>query len=152
VDPGDLDPEAERKLAAGLFNHTWDLLERSGRTAEQDEEMVHAAHASRHHWGRVGAALNLVRGDWLVSRVYAVLGRAEPAAYHASRCLVRCEAAGIGGFDLGYAHEAVARAAAASGDMARCRRHVELGRAAAAGIEDGEDRALLLADLETVPG
>ena len=72
--------------------------------------MLDAPHASRFHWGEVGTAVNLARGEWQVSHVYAVLNRAEPALYHARRCLAICEANAIGDFDLAYAYEAIARA------------------------------------------
>jgi len=47
--PGALTPEGERRLAADLFNHTWELLETPERTPAQDDRMIHAAHASRFH-------------------------------------------------------------------------------------------------------
>src|SRR3712207_382671 len=78
--------QARRRLAADLFNTVWSLLERTDRTQADDDTMLHAAHASRYHWGQVGEPVNLARGEWQVSRVYAVLGRAEPARYHAQRC------------------------------------------------------------------
>lgn len=62
--PADLAPADERRLAVALFNHVWELLGRSDRTADEDDEMLHAAHASRHHWGRVGEALQRARGEW----------------------------------------------------------------------------------------
>lgn len=36
----DLEPEAERRLAAALVNRVWDLLERNDRRAMDDDEMV----------------------------------------------------------------------------------------------------------------
>jgi hypothetical protein len=72
-----------RRLAVELFNHVWTLLELASRTPEQDDELVHAAHASRWHWSKAGTTVNLARGEWQISRVYAVLGRAEPALWHA---------------------------------------------------------------------
>ena len=54
--------------------------------------MIHAAHASRYHWGEVGDDVNLARGEWQCSRVYAVLGRGEPALWHARRCVEIAEA------------------------------------------------------------
>src|SRR6202008_682072 len=83
----ELDQATRRALAVGLFNYTWTLLENPNRSPEQDDEMLHAAHASRYHWGEVGEKVNLARGEWQVSRVYSVLGRGEPALYHARRCL-----------------------------------------------------------------
>ena len=112
----DNDHDAVRTLAASLFNRTWDLLELDSRTTEQDEEMVHAAHASRHHWGQVGEPINLARGDWQIARVYAELGRGEPALHHARRYLECCEADEHGPFDLAFAHEGMARARLVSGD------------------------------------
>lgn len=66
----------ERKLAASLFNHVWDLMEKKNRTIEENDRMIHAAHASRYHWGNVGEPVNLARGEWQVSRVYST--QADP--------------------------------------------------------------------------
>ena len=81
-----LDAGEERQLAAGLFNQVWALLEKPDRSAGDDDQMVHAAHASRYHWGMVGGPVQWARGEWQCSRVYAVLGRVEPALHHARRC------------------------------------------------------------------
>src|SRR5256885_17212243 len=104
-----LDPEIRRAAAAAAFNYTWSLLERADRTAEEDDLMVHAAHASRFLWEDVGGPTQRARGEWQISRVYAVLGRAEPALHHARRCLEICQANDMGGFDLGFPHAALAR-------------------------------------------
>ncbi len=74
----------ERALAMDLFNETWTLLETEDRTHDQDERMIHAAHASRYHWEQAGGPEQLAVGDWQVSRVYSVLGRPEPALHHAN--------------------------------------------------------------------
>ena len=76
--PPELDPSTQRALAAGLYNYTWTLLERDDRSAEDVDRMIHAAHASRLHWDAIGLPANRSRGEWLCSRVYAVLGRASP--------------------------------------------------------------------------
>jgi hypothetical protein len=144
--------EAHRTFAKELFNHVWTLLESGDRTPEQDDEMIHAAHASRYHWGMVGEPVNLARGEWMISRVYVVLGRIEPALHHGRRCLELCTAHELGGFDLGFAHEAIARATAANGDDATAREQVALARAAATHVEKDEDRDYFLGDLATIPG
>ncbi|GAA3161293.1 hypothetical protein GCM10010531_11160 [Blastococcus jejuensis] len=140
----------ERTLAVDLFNGVWRLMETEDRTPAQDDRMLHMAHASRYHWEQVGAPANLARGEWQCSRVYAVLGRAEPCLHHARRVLELCEEHGIGDWDLGFAHEALARAHALAGDAAAAQAEVSL--ALAVDIADADDRALLLSDLETVPG
>ena len=140
----------ERTLAVDLFNGVWRLMETEDRTPAQDDRMLHMAHASRHHWEQLGAPANLARGEWQCSRVYAVLGRAEPCLHHARRVLDLCEEHGIGDWDLGFAHEALARAHALAGDVAAAQ--AEVSRALAVDIADADDRALLLSDLQTVPG
>ena len=126
------DTDDERRLGKALFNATWTLLEKEDRTQEDDDTMLHMAHASRHHWGASKPpAANIARGEWQCSRVYAVLGRPEPCLHHAQRVLDICQANGIGDFDLAFAYEALA---------------------AAEDISTDEDRELLLGDLETIPG
>ena len=142
----------ERKLAADLFNGVWALMETEDRTQAQDDRMLHMAHASRHHWEQVGTPANLARGEWLCSRVYAVLGRGEPSLHHARRVLELCEEHGIGDWDLAFANEALARAHAVAGDRAASEEALGRARAAAEDITDPEDRELLDADLRTIPG
>jgi len=142
-----------RKLGADLFNHVWTLLRLPERTPEQDDEMIHAAHASRHHWAAVGTAANVARGEWQVSRVYADLGRAEPALYHAGRCLAYCEQNPneLEDWDLPYAYEALARAYLAGGNVDQSREHAAQARELAERVADDEDRELLASDLATLP-
>jgi DNA-binding transcriptional MerR regulator len=144
----------EGMLAKQLFNETWRLMEREDRTALDDDAMIHTAHASRYHWGRAPGAVaaNLARGEWQISRVYAVLHRAEPALHHARRVLEICKENGIGDWDLAFAYEAVARAHAVAGDARQAREFTDQALAAAEEIAEDEDRELVLADLETVPG
>jgi DNA-binding transcriptional MerR regulator len=145
VDVGD-----RRQLAVDLFNHVWTLLERTDRSPLEDDEMLHAAHASRYHWGEVGEPVNHARGEWQCSRVYSILGRAEPALWHANRCLALCEEHGIADWDLAFAHEAIARALRVAGDHAGADAAVARAREAAGAIAEEEDRELLLSDLATV--
>jgi DNA-binding transcriptional MerR regulator len=149
----DLDATTRRKLAADLFNHTWTLLEMTDRTTEQDDEMIHSAHASRYHWGEVadGEPVNLARGEWQCSRVYAVLGRAEPALWHARRCLAINEAAGSVDWDIASAYEAMARAYLTAGDAAQVAAWKTKATAALGGIADTDDRELIEGDLATLP-
>ena len=114
--------------------------------------MLHAAHASRFHWGEVGEPVNFARGEWQVSRVYAVLGRSEPALFHARRCLEICRAHQIGDFDLAFAYEALARASAVAGRPDDAARYAELARQAGEQIAEQDDREIFFADLATVPG
>ena len=155
-DPGNpsgpsLDLAVERRLAVDLFNHTWDLIAVPRRTAAQDDAMVHAAHASRWHWGNAGGPMEWAVGEWQCSRVYAVLGLAEASLRHGERCLELCETYGIGDYLPASAHEAIARAHAVAGDRDAALRHRDLAAALAAELEDLDDRAVVEADLATLP-
>jgi len=147
-----LNVEEQRTLAAELFNATWRLLEKPDRTPDEDDEMLHGAHASRYHWIRAGTRVNAARGEWQCSRVYAVLGRPEPALHHARRCLELCESAvdDLDEFDLPFAYEALARAHAVAGDEEQARHWIARARDAGEAISDEDDRTLLEADLETI--
>jgi hypothetical protein len=148
----DLDQATRRALAVGLYNYTWTLLEKPSRSREQDDEMIHAAHASRYHWGEVGEQVNLARGEWQISRVNAVLGRGEPALYHARRCLEINEANASfrEDWELGSAYEALARAYAVTGDRATSDEWKARAIAELAKIADAEDRQVLEGDIATL--
>ena len=144
----------ERMLGAQLFNQTWRLMEQENRTRDDDDRMIHTAHASRYHWGQAASATpaHMARGEWQVSRVYCVLGRAEPALHHARRVLDICLENGIGDWDLAFAYEAMARASAVAGDMDAARGYTDKALAAVEDVDEDEDRDLVLSDLETIPG
>ena len=147
----ELDDATRRRLAADLFNHTWTLLEIPDRSPAQVDELIHTAHASRYHWGQVGTAPNLARGEWLCSRVYAVLGRGEPALWHARRCVAIDEENGIGDWDIASAYEAMARALAVSGDLPGAWEWAARARVACAAIAEDEDREQIAGDIATLP-
>jgi DNA-binding transcriptional MerR regulator len=147
-----MDAQVERTLAAGLFNATWTLMEKENRTRDEDDAMLHMAHASAHHWRQVGKPENFARGEWQCSRVYALLRRPEPCLHHAQRVLDLCTENGLGDFDLAYAYEALARGHALAGDLEQARACTEQALAAAESISEDDDRELLLTDLETIPG
>ena len=150
----DLDAAAHRRLGMDLFNHTWTLIEKADRTPAETDEMIHAAHASRYHWSKAGTTVNLARGEWQIARVYSVLRRAEPALWHAGRCLAYVEAAVAAGeaedWDLAAARESMARAAAVAGDAAEAIRWRDLAREALSAIENPADRELIEGDLATL--
>jgi DNA-binding transcriptional MerR regulator len=156
LDPmADLDGASHRELAVALFNHVWSLLEVADRTPAQADELIHAAHASRFHWSRAegSQAVNLSRGEWQCSRVYAVLGRGEPALWHARRCLAYAETPGGGqeDWDLAAAYEAMARAHAVASDLAAAAEWKAKAVAALSSVADQDDRDVIQGDLATLP-
>ena len=142
--------KTHRELAVELFNKTWDLMDKEDLTPEDVDHMIHAAHASRYHWGVIGEPLNWQRGEWQVSRVYAVAGRPHACLYHAQRCMVITETYKIEGFDLAFANEALARAYSLLGDEKNMKLHLDLGKEAAELIEDKGDKDYTLGELSNI--
>lgn len=142
------------KTFAWETNHlVWDLLGKAERTAQEDERMIHAAHASRFHWGEIGTPVNFTRGDWLISHVYAVLNMPQQALAYAKTCLAICQQHAIGDFDLAYGYEAMARAYAALGQQSECLRYLQLTREAGEQIRnvEPEDKEIFFGDFESGP-
>lgn len=151
----ELDGATQRQLGVDLYNSTWALIEKPDRSAADTDEMIHRAHTSRWHWARVGEAVNLARGEWLCSRVYATIGRGEPALWHARRCVEINEALPSEAretWDLPTAYEAMARASFAAGDPASGALWKAKATAALEDIADADDREQIAQDLATLPG
>lgn len=147
VDP--VDAATHRRLAVDLFNRSWRLLETENRTPEQDDELVHVVHASRCHWGEVGTAANLARGENQCARAYAALGRAEPALHHANRAveLVRAGGEGLEDWDLASALEVLARAHLAAGDREEAAHYAGLARKELESVADPDDREVIASQI-----
>jgi len=152
--PYRLDEAVHLKQGKALFNHVWDLMEKPDRTPHETELMLHAAHASRWHWEQTAECrpVNRARGEWQVSRAYAVAGRAEPARHHAQVCLDLCLEHGIGDFDLAFAYEALTRAARVAGDAAAQAEYARLAAEAGAKIAEADDRKHFENELSTASG
>jgi hypothetical protein len=144
--------EAHKKFAVDTFNLTWSLLDKKDRTKEEDDRMVHAAHASRFHWGEIGTPIHFERGEWQISRVYSVLNRPEQALYHAKKCLEICQKNNIADFDIAFAHEAIARAHATARNRTETAKYLKLAKEAGDKIKQKQDRDTFFNDLKTIPG
>lgn len=139
-----------KQQAIELFNETWDLMDKKNRTDEEIFLMIHMAHASRFHWTKVGTLLNIARGEWQISRVYALLGMGEPALLHGHYSLDICLENGYKDFDLAFGYEAVARAAKILGEEELFEMHYAAAEDAALGIEKEEDKTYFLGELKTI--
>jgi hypothetical protein len=142
--------DLHRKFAVACFNDTWDLIEKGDRTPEENANMIHLAHASRYHWSQIGTPLNFARGDWQISRVYAILGQGENALTYAKSSLHICIENKIGDFDLAFAYEAATRAFSILGDAAMKDKHLVLAKEAGEAISKEEDKKYFFHELATI--
>lgn len=140
--------QAHRHFAAYCFNTAWDFIRKTDRTPEEDEQMIRLAHASVWHWTQRPDCSDrtLSIGYWQLSRVYALVGDASTARRYGELCLLKSDEP----FYVGYAHEALARAASVAGDTAKAREHLDEARRQAESIRNAEHRQWLEKDLETV--
>lgn len=149
----DVNIEWHEKIAKDCFNKTWDLIDKENRNTNEDNQMVHTAHTSRYHWGvlvanKKGEPLNIQRGEWLITHVYTLLKRKEPALHHAKICLKITKNHNIGGFDAAFAYEAMARAYASAGDKNNFEKFFKLAEKASEGIDEKEDKEYFEGELE----
>lgn len=152
-----IDPTDHRRLGVELNNALWDRIAEGSLTPElpdaDRQELLYAACASTYHWIQAGDAANRARGEHLISRVAVALGYHDLASTHANRCLELVEANPdvTEDWDLAFAHEAVARAAAANGWNEDAGHHRRLAVELTARIEDDGDRGVLEAELAREP-
>lgn len=148
--PAAVDPALHRRMAVDLFNFVWTLLEKPARSVDENDAMLNAACASCYHWGLVGHPANQARGQWQISRVCSALGLAESAEHHARRSLEICRQHNLGDFDLAFAYEALARAAAVAKNAELCRQNLQFARDAAKDIKEDDDREWLMKNLAEI--
>lgn len=143
---------AHQYFSTTCFNQAWDLIEREARTPEEEEQMLHLSMTSLWHWMQRPdcSSKELSLGYWQISRVYAITGRPENATWYAERCREVTEDADMPAFYLGYAYEALARAAMAGRNKQAAMEYIMQAREIAKREQSDEDRQLLLDDLATI--
>lgn len=143
---------AHRYFAPTCFNRAWTYLDKSELSSEEAEAMLAASYASLWHWTQRDdcAPAKLAIGYWQLSRVYAVLGDARSAERYGRLSLTNASDPSAPPFCRAYAHEALARAAAAGGDRTEMARQIDEARREAAGIEKEEDKEGLFKDLAEI--
>lgn len=141
---------AQRAFAPSLNAIAWALMQKQGRTADDNEKMLYAAFASAFHYLEVGDVEHHQRAEWLISRVYCVLNNGREAVRHARRCLEITErhVDEIEDFDQAFAYEAMARAHAVEGDSQLSAKFFELAIQHGRAIKDEQHRKVFEAEFK----
>ncbi|MCC9606721.1 hypothetical protein LOC68_16440 [Blastopirellula sp. JC732] len=149
-DPGFDKSLAHRHFAAHCFNSTWDLIDKTERTKEEEVQMLLRAAASVWHWTEREDCTpkNLSIGYWQLSRVFALIGEGSLATRFGQMCLEASPADDP--FLVGYAYECLARAATVLGDKGEMQHCLAEANLRASHVGDDDNRAALLADLATI--
>ena len=135
--------KAHRWFAVECNNQAWELVEKTSRTPEEVQQMLHLAHASVLHWQSAGNALNAQRGECLLASAHVAAGEAAAAVRHAERCLSLSvqNAKEESPFDRATALGCGARAHAIAGNHAQADRLRTLAKSVATALDD-EERAV----------
>lgn len=140
--------QAHYFFALEFHTKTWELLEKAERSKIEDTLMLDFAHASLAHWRSVGTAVRHKRGEWLVSRVQAVLGNGPESLKHAIRSyeVFNQNKREMEDFDPAFVYEGIARAYAISGQKTEALRFIDMAQKAADEIHEQSDRDMFLAE------
>ena len=141
---------AHKYFSAENFNKTWELIEKSERTDEENLAMLHNAIASLWHWSQREdvSAKKLSVGYWQVSRVYNLIQHPSLARTYGLQSLKY--AASLDPFYKACAYETLARAEMQSGNRVIMLEYLNKARSLARQVTDDEDNQLLLHDLESI--
>ena len=142
--------EWHTKQAKQCFNGTWDLIDKQDKTEQDIFNMIHKAHASRYHWGEVGEPVNLARGEWQISRVYAIAKLGESALFHAKEYLRYCQEHDLAIFDFAFAYESIARAYMVLGNKELVNKNLQLAKEATSKVENEDNQKYLYSELQNI--
>lgn len=144
---GEIMKQFHQDQAITLFNQSWDLLLKEGRTRADEDMLLNMVHASLHHWRQIGEPINVLRGEWMICHVYTLLGHKEASLYHAQNVLRLMEEQSPVDWDLAYCYEAMARTQALLGNRDEFQKYYDLAVKAGKDIADPESRQQLETDL-----
>lgn len=149
--------DLHRWFGVQLNNQMWNTIEDETVGAHtpvlERERMLYSAYASAYHWRNVGNEANFARGEHLISRMAARLGEGQLALHHARRCLELVEAHAdlMEDWDLAFAYEALARASAATDDLATAGSYLDRARTLTEQVAEEGDREVIETELARGP-
>jgi len=141
---------AHEFFSANCFNEAWDLIQKRDRTRDDDEQMLLLAYASMWHWTQRPDCTPTKKsiGCWQLSRINAILGRADESRRYAQLSLEHSSEEEP--FFVGYAYEALARAELVANNRAKSKEFLAEAQRRAERVTDSEDKALLVSDLRSL--
>ena len=134
-----------------MNNQTWGLLDKKDRSEQDNIRIINFAKASLYHWRKSDKynVENEQRGQWLISHVYAILGKSDEALSYAKETLKITEDNNLIDFDLAYAYESMARAHSISENKDESEKWYKKAKAAGDLITDEKDKEYFSLDLNS---
>ena len=141
-----------RSLGVGYFNSTWDLINSTNRTSEQDRDMLTRAFASRQHWIEAGSADgNLAINDWQIAHAASLAGFVDVADAFSTAAYDRARASSAPLWLQASTAEGRARACAAMHDVPGYEKYAAEARQLLEQVTDIKDRQLVESQLVSIP-
>ena len=140
----------QKSFASKANNRAWALAEQPSRTADEDEEMLQAAHASAHLWKGIGTPRNGALASMLLAHVYALLELPNPARHYLARLAGFYASESPEPWEAAFLHAISANVAHASGDGTTHREHYAAAEAAIRDLADPEDRKILQSTFDVI--
>ena len=150
-----VNPEDElawrRRLGSAANNCGWSLAEKLNRSAEEDQEMLNAAHASMHLWSTIGTARNIALGQLLLGQVHSLLGNAQYAMRYATAAYDYFVSNQAAPWELALAHAVHVNAAHCCGNASLHESSYRQAEALVASLIDPEECKIIQANMNVIP-
>ena len=141
----------QKRLASQANNHAWSLADQDSRTADEDEDMLQAAHAAMYFWKIIGNARNHAHAAQLLAHVYALLRLPNPAHYYHAKSSSFFEVSENAPWETAFLHAVAANVAYVSGQTAKHRESYGKAVEVIQGLADPEDQKILNTTLRIIP-
>jgi hypothetical protein len=143
---------AHKYFSATCYNKAWELINKTDRTSEEDEQMIRLSLASTWHWTQRDDCTdqNMSIAYWQTSRIYSILGQAGNAMKYAELCLNFSQGDDAKPFFRGYAYEALARAEMVAGNQEKVDEYLQEAHKLLAVLTDEHEKKYLGDDLATI--
>lgn len=138
---------ADRWFAVEFNNQAWDLVEKTERSEEETDRMLHVAHAAWVHWQSAGNSLNQQRAECLLATAYLAAGNADAAVRFGRSCvkLASSQDCEPTSFDLACAHGCLARGLLIAGKVDEAAEQYSKAESMAQKLADESDREAFVA-------
>jgi len=149
--PEQADPALwHRYFAMDCNNRAWDLSI-AARGADEDDEMLNAAHAAAFHWRFAGNELNHMRATMLLAEVHALRGLGRTAFAYATKMRSYFLGRATPDWEIAFTHAIHAHAAYAAGERELHRRSYDEAVRTVAAILDPKEREIVEQTFAHVP-
>lgn len=138
-----------RWFAIECNNEAWRLAEQGSRTPDENERMVHLAHAAALHWSAVGDDDTRARAWALLAQAHALAGNGALAVHYAALNMDFVKGRSSADWEIAFAQIIMSNALHANGQLEQHREYYELARTSGEAIADPEDKEIFMLTFST---